>query len=196
MPVKNNGPGMTGRSSMMKKSKIEPEYPQWAESKMRAIENRRLKELQKIVRESMPEILAIVAEEQKTGSDSIRHDGYSDMVRRIQNRFRIMRDRLSRRLKTDPLERDVRRCADYTDRRQLKEWQRSVRATLGVDIHDDFFLGERYDLMLKDGLSKMSASLPALKATASMIWRTSLLRVLQKAAPRRRFPMKFNAGLM
>ena len=26
MPVKNNGPGMTGRSSMMKKSKIEPEY--------------------------------------------------------------------------------------------------------------------------------------------------------------------------
>lgn len=196
MPVKNNGPGMTGRFSMTKKSKIEPEYPQWAESKMRAIENRRLKELQKIVRESMPEILAIVAEEQKTGSDSIRHDGYSDMVRRIQNRFRIMRDRLSRRLKTDPLERDVRRCADYTDRRQLKEWQRSVRATLGVDIHDDFFLGERYDLMLKDGLSKMSASLPALKATASMIWRTSLLRVSQKAAPRRRFPMKFNAGLM
>lgn len=53
MPVKNNGPGMTGRSSMTKKSKIEPEYPQWAESKMRAIENRRLKELQKIVRESM-----------------------------------------------------------------------------------------------------------------------------------------------
>lgn len=149
MPVKNNGPGMTGRSSMTKKSKIEPEYPQWAESKMRAIENRRLKELKKIVRESMPEILAIVAEEQKTGSDSIRHDGYSDMVRRIQNRFRIMRDRLSRRLKTDPLERDVRRCADYTDRRQLKEWQRSVRATLGVDIHDDFFLGERYDQMLK-----------------------------------------------
>lgn len=149
MPVKNNGPGMTGRASMTKKSKIEPEYPQWAESKMRAIENRRLKELQKVVRESMPEILAIVAEEQKTGSDSIRHDGYSDMVRRIQNRFRIMRDRLSRRLKTDPLERDVRRCADYTDRRQLKEWQRSVRATLGVDIHDDFFLGERYDLMLK-----------------------------------------------
>lgn len=76
MPVKNNGPGMTGRSSMTKKSKIEPEYPQWAESKMRAIENRRLKELQKVVRESMPEILAIVAEEQKTGSDSIRHDGY------------------------------------------------------------------------------------------------------------------------
>lgn len=72
MPVKNNGPGMTGRSSMMKKSKIEPEYPQWAESKMRAIENRRLKELQKIVRESMPEILTIVAEEQKpapTASD-------------------------------------------------------------------------------------------------------------------------------
>ena len=72
MPVKNNGPGMTGRSSMMKISKIEPEYPQWAESKMRAIENRRLKALQKIVPESKPEILAIVAEDQKTGSDSNR----------------------------------------------------------------------------------------------------------------------------
>lgn len=56
MPVKNNGPGMTGRSSMTKKSKVEPEYPQWAESKMRAIENRRLKELQKIVRESIESV--------------------------------------------------------------------------------------------------------------------------------------------
>ena len=149
MPVKNNGPGALGRPAMTRKSKIDPEYPQWAESKMRAIENRRLKELRTVVRESMPEIMSIIAEEQETGPESIRHDGDSDMVRRIQNRFRIMRDRLSRRLKTDPLERDVRRCADYTDRRQLKEWQRSVRATLGIDIHDDFFLGERYDLMLK-----------------------------------------------
>ena len=81
---------------------------------MRAIENRRLKELQAVVRDSMPEILAIAADEMDTASESIRKDGYSDMVRRIQNRFRIMRDRLSRRLKTDPLERDVRRCADYT----------------------------------------------------------------------------------
>lgn len=148
MPVKNNGPGGNGRASATRKSKVEPEYPQWAESKMRAIENRRLKELQAVVRDSMPEILAIVADEMDTASESIRKDGYSDMVRRIQNRFRIMRDRLSRRLKTDPLERDVRRCADYTDRRQLQEWQRSVRATLGIDISKDFFIGERYEQML------------------------------------------------
>ena len=148
MPVKNNGPGGNSRASTTRKSKVEPEYPQWAESKMRAIENRRLKELQAVVRDSMPEILAIVADEMDTASESIRKDGYSDMVRRIQNRFRIMRDRLSRRLKTDPLERDVRRCADYTDRRQLQEWQRSVRATLGIDISKDFFIGERYEQML------------------------------------------------
>lgn len=148
MPVRNNGPGGYSRASTTRKSKIEPEYPQWAESKMRAIENRRLKELQAVVRDSMPEMLAIAADEMDTASESIRKDGYSDMVRRIQNRFRIMRDRLSRRLKTDPLERDVRRCADYTDRRQLQEWQRSVRATLGIDISKDFFIGERYEQML------------------------------------------------
>ena len=107
MPVRNNGPGGYSRASTTRKSKIEPEYPQWAESKMRAIENRRLKELQAVVRDSMPEILAIAADEMDTASESIRKDGYSDMVRRIQNRFRIMRDRLSRRLRTDPLERDV-----------------------------------------------------------------------------------------
>ena len=149
MPVRNNGPGGYSRASTTRKSKIEPEYPQWAESKMRAIENRRLKELQAVVRDSMPEILAIAADEMDTASESIRKDGYSDMVRRIQNRFRIMRDRLSRRLKTDPLERDVRRCADYTDHRQLQEWQRSVRATLGIDISKDFFIGERYEQIIK-----------------------------------------------
>ena len=58
MPVRNNGPGGYSRASTTRKSKVEPEYPQWAESKMRAIENRRLKELQAVVRDSMPEILA------------------------------------------------------------------------------------------------------------------------------------------
>ena len=158
MPVRNNGPGGYSRASTTRKSKVEPEYPQWAESKMRAIENRRLKELQAVVRDSMPEILAIAADEMDTASESIRKDGYSDMVRRIQNRFRIMRDRLSRRLKTDPLERDVRRCADYTDRRQLQEWQRSVRATLGIDISKDFFIGERYEQMF-DGVDLDTESL-------------------------------------
>ena len=93
MPVRNNGPGGYSRASTTRKSKVEPEYPQWAESKMRAIENRRLKELQAVVRDSMPEILAIAADEMDTASESIRKDGYSDMVRRIQNRFRIMRNR-------------------------------------------------------------------------------------------------------
>ena len=59
-----------------------------------------------------------------------------------------MRDLFNRRLKADPLERDVKWCADYTDRRQLEAWQRSVRATLGIDIRADFFLGKEYDRML------------------------------------------------
>ena len=71
MPVRNNGPGGYSRVSTTRKSKIEPEYPQWAESKMRAIENRRLKELQAVVRDSMPEILAIAADEMDTASESI-----------------------------------------------------------------------------------------------------------------------------
>lgn len=145
MPVRNKGPDLRGFQRRI--AKVEPDYPQRAESKIRAIENRRLKELQKVVRESMPEILKIVAEEQ-SGSDGIRQDGYSDMVRRIRNRFRIMRDLFNRRLKADPLERDVKWCADYTDRRQLEAWQRSVRATLGIDIRADFFLGKEYDRML------------------------------------------------
>ena len=187
MPVRNNGPGGYSRASTTRKSKIEPEYPQWAESKMRAIENRRLKELQAVVRDSMPEILAIAADEMDTASESIRKDGYSDMVRRIQNRFRIMRDRLSRRLKTDPLERDVRRCADYTDRRQLQEWQRSVRATLGIDISKDFFIGERYEQML---------SKPASRAIALMIWRKSLLTALQRAEHPPQFQMRYSGASM
>ena len=68
MPVRNNGPGGYSRASTTRKSKIEPEYPQWAESKMRAIENRRLKELQAVVRDSMPEILAIAADEMDTAT--------------------------------------------------------------------------------------------------------------------------------
>lgn len=37
MPVRNNGPGGYSRASTTRKSKTQPEYPQWAESKMRAI---------------------------------------------------------------------------------------------------------------------------------------------------------------
>lgn len=144
MPVKNNGPG----SAHERVSKVEPSYPQWAESHLRTVENRRLRELQKVVKESMPEILAIVQEEHDAPA-GMREDGYSDMIRRIRNRFRIIRERFGRRVRADPLERDVKRCADYTDRKQLNEWRQSVRSTVGVDIHKDYFVGERYDLMLE-----------------------------------------------
>ena len=54
MPVRNKGPDLRGFQRRI--AKVEPDYPQRAESKIRAIENRRLRELQKVVRESMPEI--------------------------------------------------------------------------------------------------------------------------------------------
>ena len=148
MPVKNRSPSKPNFPDASENEKQDaPFYPQWAENRMRSIENRRLQALHEIVREAMPEILEIVAEE-RDNVPGYRKDGFSDMVRRIKNRFRIIRDLFSGRMKADPLERDVRRCADYTDRKQFDEWQRSVRATLGIDLRKDYFVGERYELML------------------------------------------------
>ena len=142
MPVKNNGPGT-------KVPKITAKYPAKAEMDFRSATNRRLEEIQKIVRDEMPEMLAIASEEQK-GTQDARFDGEGDMIRRLQNCFRIIRERAEQLNSDDPLERRIRMCADYTDQRELTEWRRSVRSALGVDIVDDYFIGPRYERMLAD----------------------------------------------
>lgn len=133
--------------SPAREAKSEITYPQRAESELKAIENKRLKELQKAVREAMPEILAIAAQEQSADL-TLRQDGYSDIIRRIRNRFRLIKDSFERAASADLLERELKGCADYTDKRQLKEWQRAVRSTFGIDIRKDFFIGEQYETML------------------------------------------------
>lgn len=142
MPVKNNGPGIRVPKNAAK-------YPAKAEIDFRSIENQRLEELRKIVRDEMPEILDVSSERQKQGQDA-RMDGEDDLTRRIQNCFRIIRERFQELDKDNLLERRIRKCADYTDQRELTEWRRGVRAALGVDITDDYFIGSRYERMLAE----------------------------------------------
>lgn len=142
MPVKNNGPGI-------RVPKVSAKYPAKAEIDFRSIANQRLESIRKIVREEMPEILNAVSEERMDLPDA-RMDSEDDFVRRIRNCFEIIRERVKKLGEDDPLERHIRKCADYTDQRELSEWRRSVRSALGLDIVEDYFIGTRYEGMLAD----------------------------------------------
>lgn len=144
MPVKNNGPGI-------RVPKTSAKYPARAEIDLRSIIKRRLEEIRKIVREEMPEILAVVSEGQQEGDSGTRMDGEEeDLIRRLRNCFRVIRQRVEKSEENDPLERHIQQCADYTDERELSEWRRSVRAALGVAIVEDYFMGSQYQKMLAE----------------------------------------------
>lgn len=145
MSVKNNGPGR------IKIPKTATKYPSRAEIDLRMIAKHRLEDIRIAIKEDMPEIMAIISEENKgTSNADFRKDSDDDILRKIRNCFVGIRDRLNREWEGDSLERKIQQCADYTDQRQLSDWRKSVRSAIGLDIVDDYFVGRQYSGMLAE----------------------------------------------
>lgn len=158
MPVKNNGPGIRVPKSIAK-------YPARAEIDLRSIMKRRLEEIRKIIKDEMPKLMAIAMEQQPTENPYSRMDGNDDeLVRRLKTCFKIIQERIEKSRENDPLEKSIRKCADYTNERELSDWKRSVRSALGVSIVEDYFVGTRYDKMLAEWVRQNAEHITSMEA--------------------------------
>lgn len=97
------------------------------------------KSVSKKKRQALPEIRAAASMEEAT-----RHDDIGDLVSIVQQSFLDMGVELDNSTHRFGLREKVERMAHLTRKLTIKEWKRAIRATLGIDILDDYYLGEFY----------------------------------------------------
>ncbi len=120
-------------------------YPDSLVREYKRITNSYMALLNRAVSEYMPEIKAALKQEQQNA----RADALSDLwlvVHEAVARMSVKTDELTNQY---GLERKLNYLAGLTVKLSIKEWKKVVKSTLGIDLLDDYYLGEFYRQQLQ-----------------------------------------------
>lgn len=115
-------------------------YPDSMVREYRRITNSYMALLNKAVSEYMPEIKAALKQEQQNA----RADALSDLWLVVHEAVARMVAKTEELTNKYNLEKKLNYLASLTVKLSIKEWKKVVKSTLGIDLLDDYYLGEFY----------------------------------------------------
>lgn len=130
------------RGSQPLKSKTVPLYPSTAEREFQRITNAYMKLLNDELKKKLP---TMMAEYQKERHGDSRYDDSRDLDARLRQLLQEVAVALEKRIAEYGLDKKVEQIATMAKNTSLREWKRSVKETLGIDLLDDYYKGEFYD---------------------------------------------------
>lgn len=105
-----------------------------------------MKLLNQELKKKLPEMMAEYARERRGDS---RFDDSRDLDARLRQLLQDVAVALERRIAEFDLDKKVEQIATMARNTALREWKRSVRETLGIDLLDDYYKGEFYEEALR-----------------------------------------------
>lgn len=130
---------------------VKPIYPEGAERELQRIAWAYLRLVNEAVKKYMPEIRKAAAAERERNR---RQDDAGDLMQVIQKAFQSMGEELERKTSSFGLQKKLEDLANLTRKLSIQEWKRTVHETLGLDIMDDYYLGEFYRQALQEWIDQ------------------------------------------
>ncbi|MBR3973010.1 MAG: minor capsid protein [Oscillospiraceae bacterium] len=124
------------------KGKTTPQYPDSAEREFKRICNGYMRLLNQTLQENLPELMEAYKAHQRGDS---RFDDIRDIEDKARSVFQKIFKDLEQKLARYGLDDMVRKIARMTKNTTLREWKRSVKETLGVDLFSDYYNGAFYE---------------------------------------------------
>lgn len=144
-------------------SKVKPIYPEGVEREFQRVTNAYMRLLNKVMKQHLPEIREAAARERELN----RHqDGISDLMKVISKAFSEMREELEHSEAKFGLRDKLENLANMTRKLSVQEWKRAVSATLGLDILDDYYLGEFYRQQIQLWIDENVALIKSIQSEA------------------------------
>lgn len=122
-------------------------YPQQAEREFQRVTNGYIRLLNELLKEHLPEIRDAARIEREANQ---RHDDTTDLIAKVTAVFDQMAAELERKTSGFGLYDKVEAMAHLTRKLTIREWKRAVKATLGIDLLDDYYTGELYRKMMEE----------------------------------------------
>lgn len=132
-------------------SRVKPIYPEGAERELQRISWAYLRLVNEVVKKYMPAIRKAAAAEREKNR---RQDDAGDLMQAIQKSFQSMGEELERKTSSFGLRKKLEDLANLTRKLSIQEWKRTVHETLGLDIMDDYYLGEFYRQALQEWIDQ------------------------------------------
>lgn len=126
-------------------SKYVPQIPESAEREYVRLSNEYMRLLKGELEENLPKL----KESYKKNRDELvaenrRADAATDLMLKVSELFTQMESNLVRKTVGFGLRRRLELLANLNRKLTVKEWKRAIKATLGIDIREDYYLGEFY----------------------------------------------------
>lgn len=132
-------------------SKYDPKIPQTAEREYVRITRAYMSILREEVETQLPKLKEVYkANRDEEVSSHRRNDSASDLMIAITDIFNTIKNNVISRTEKFGLRRKLENMAFLTRKLTVKEWKRAVKATLGIDIREDYYLGDFYKEMLEE----------------------------------------------
>ena len=126
-------------------SKYLPAIPAAADREYRRIVNAYMGLLKEALELKLPEFKTVYKRERDAEvKRNSRNDGETDLILAIAAIFTLIENRLMSRIDGFGLRRRLENLAHLTRKLTVKEWKKAIKATLAIDIREDYYLGDFY----------------------------------------------------
>ena len=125
--------------------KYDAKYPKQAEREFQRVTNAYVRLLNELLKRYLPEIRDAARLER----EGVRHDDTSDLIAKVKVIFSKMGEELEHLTVGFGLYEKIEAMAKLTRKLSIKEWKQAVKATLGIDLLDDYYTGELYREMMR-----------------------------------------------
>lgn len=126
------------------KSKYEPQIPASAEREHVRITNAYMAILKSELEEQLPKLKEAYKQERDADVKNRRNDSATDLQLAITSIFNTIKNNVIARTIGFGLRRRLENLAQLNRKLTVKEWKRAIKATLGIDIREDYYLGDFY----------------------------------------------------
>ena len=126
--------------------KTTPQYPDSAEREFKRICNGYMRIVNQTLQENLPELMEAYKLHQHGDS---RFDDVRDLEAKARAVFEKIFKEVEQKLARYGLDDMVKKIARMTKNTTLREWKRSVKETLGIDLFSDYYNGAFYEHALR-----------------------------------------------
>lgn len=131
-------------------SKYVPQIPESAEREYVRLVNQYMWILKDEIEKELPKLKEVYRQERDAEvKQNRRNDGATDLILAITQVFNTIRNKIISRVAGFGLRRKLESLAHLNRKLTVKEWKRAIKATLGIDIREDYYMGEFYKKYLE-----------------------------------------------
>lgn len=122
-------------------SKYLPKIPVSVEREYMRVTNAYMKLVKEVLEDELPKLKSIYKKER---DEKVRVDSVEDLLSMVNEIFDRMQAKVDKKCEAFGIRNKLENLAKLTRKLTVREWKKAIKSTLGIDIQEDYYLGEFY----------------------------------------------------